>query len=401
MYLHPPSSQSFLRLIRSIQCYIFNEISTLHRVLHLLFFPFIGATYSYMDGDLDINDIQTKIFQNTLAEVASSRNPTQSDNPNEACCVICLDNITEVCEARPCAHRNFDYLCLLSWLEQQTKCPLCKSSIDEVWYDFESDEPDAKSRVYLVPRPKQPARQCAQPHTPLNRARNPTSRPNRRRFEEAPPQRLTVDEALLRRQNVYRNQLYSLHVGSNLRSGYRDLTPHTFESDPEMVSRARTWLRRELQVFEFLRTPPTTQSSDDTMTRRRANNAEFLLEYIVAILKTVDIQGSQGQAEEMLKDFLGRDHTKLLLHELKNFLRSPWSLEAWDRKVQYPTAKKRSFTDGNRSEEGDYRGETRRRRRAVDDSSDRRKGFTGDSYRPTYSSHQHKRIDQARQYMPD
>ncbi|KAI1086100.1 hypothetical protein F5B19DRAFT_480422 [Rostrohypoxylon terebratum] len=357
-----------------------------------------------MDRDSDTIDIQTKIFQNTLAEIVSTRNtrtPTESDNPNEACCVICLDSITEVCEARPCAHRNFDYLCLLSWLEQQTKCPLCKSSIDEVWYDFESDKPDAKSRVYLVPRPKQPAQQHAQPYTQPNRARNPTSRPNRRRLDETPPQQPTVDEVLLRRQDVYRNQLYSLHVGSNLRSGYRDLTPHTFQSDPEMVSRARTWLRRELQVFEFLRTPPTTQLSDDTMTRRRANNAEFLLEYIVAILKTVDIQGSQGQAEEMLKDFLGRDHTQLLLHELKNFLRSPWSLEAWDRKVQYPTAKKRSFEDGSRSEEEDHRGYTRRRGREIEESSDRRKRFIGDSYRPTYSSHHHRRIDQARQYKPD
>ncbi|KAI1207808.1 uncharacterized protein F4807DRAFT_433399 [Annulohypoxylon truncatum] len=354
-----------------------------------------------MDTDAGTFDIRAKILQNTLAEVASTRNPAQSDTPNETCCVICLDNITEVCEARPCSHRNFDYLCLLSWLEQQTKCPLCKSNIDEVWYDFESDRPNAKSRVYLVPRPKEPAQQRIQSQTPSHRSRYVGPRPNRRRYEEAPPQRLTVDEALLRRQDVYRNQLYSLHVGSNLRSGYRDLTPQMFESDPEMISRARTWIRRELQVFEFLRTPPTAQSSDDAMTRRRANNAEFLLEYIVAILKTVDIQGSQGQAEEMLKDFLGRDHTKLLLHELKNFLRSPWSLEAWDRKVQYPTAKKRSIEDDDEDQESGYQGNARHRRRTPDESSDRRKRYAGDSYRPTYSSHHHRRIEQVRQYNPD
>ncbi|KAI2471120.1 hypothetical protein F4781DRAFT_388136 [Annulohypoxylon bovei var. microspora] len=352
-----------------------------------------------MDADSDTTDIQSKILQNTLVEVASSRNQAESDNPNETCCVICLDNITEVGEARPCSHRNFDYICLLSWLEQQTKCPLCKSNVDEVWYDFENDKPDAKSRVYLVPRPKEPAQQPAQSQSQPYLARNTVPRLNRRRYEEAPPRRLTVDEAILRRQDIYRNQIYSLHVGSNLRSGYRDLTPQVFESDPEMVSRARTWLRRELQVFEFLRTPPTAQASDDTMTRRRANNAEFLLEYIVAILKTVDIQGSQGQAEEMLKDFLGRDHTKLLLHELKNFLRSPWSLEAWDRKVQYPTAKKRSIAD--ESEDAGFRGDTTRRRRVMGESSDRRKRYTGDSYRPSYSSRHNRRIEAARQYKPD
>ncbi|KAI1385358.1 uncharacterized protein F4822DRAFT_412841 [Hypoxylon trugodes] len=349
-----------------------------------------------MDADTDVDEIRSKVLQNTLVEVASSRNQTETDSSKETCCVICLDNITEVCEARPCSHRNFDYLCLLSWLEQQTKCPLCKSNIDEVLCDFESDKPDAKSRVYLVPHQKEPSQQEAQSRAQLYRPRDTIPRPNHRRAENAPPRRVTVDEAIVRRQHVYRNQLYSLHVGSSQRSGFRDLTPQLFESDPEMVSRARTWLRRELQVFEFLRTPPTAQSSDNAMTRRRANNAEFLLEYIVAILKTVDIQGSQGQAEEMLKDFLGRDNTKLLLHELKNFLRSPWSLEAWDRKVQYPTTKKRPI---NEEEEVEQESSTHPRR-VGSGSSDRSKRWAGDSYRPTYSNRHRKRIE-ARQYNPD
>ena len=121
--------------------------------------------------------------------------------------------------------------------------------------------------------------------------------------------------------------------------------------DEELVSRARMWLRRELQVFSFLSlddsdTDSTIQpdgttgdSSSSTRTpvgRRRANNAEFLLEYIIAILKSVDIMGSAGQAEDMLSDFLGRDNTKLFLHELRAWLRSPFTkLEDWDRAVQY------------------------------------------------------------------
>ncbi|KAI4861145.1 hypothetical protein F4820DRAFT_434681 [Hypoxylon rubiginosum] len=353
-----------------------------------------------METDSDVSDIQSKVLQTTLVEVASSRNQDDTDNPNETCCVICLDNITEACEARPCGHRNFDYICLLSWLEQQTRCPLCKSSVEEVLYDFESNAPDSKSKVYLVPRPKEPSQEHAQsqarPHP--YQPRNNVPRPNRRRFEAAPPRRVTADEAVLRRQHVYRNQLYSLHVGSSHRSGYRDLTPEMFETEPEMVSRARAWLRRELQVFEFLRTPPTAQSSDDTMTRRRANNAEFLLEYIIAILKTVDIQGSQGQAEEMLKDFLGRDNTKFLLHELKNFLRSPWSIEAWDRKVQYPSARKRPIDeeDERRQTQGNVA-----HRSSGEEASHRRKRFIGDSYRPAYSSSSPSRDRDMLQYKPD
>ncbi|KAI4151439.1 MAG: hypothetical protein L6R39_002037 [Caloplaca ligustica] len=102
--------------------------------------------------------------------------------------------------------------------------------------------------------------------------------------------------------------------------------------DKELLSRARKWVRRELQVFDFL----NIDGGEDEGVTRRANNAEFLLEYIVAILKTVDIKGSGGQAEDMLQEFLGRENTQLFLHELKAWLRSPYtSLEDWDRHVQY------------------------------------------------------------------
>ena len=71
-------------------------------------------------------------------------------------------------------------------------------------------------------------------------------------------------------------------------------------------------------------------------TAKRASNAEFLLEYIIAILKTVDIKGAGGQAEDMLQEFLGREKTRLFLHELRAWLRSPYkSIEDWDRHVQY------------------------------------------------------------------
>lgn len=115
-----------------------------------------------------------------------------------------------------------------------------------------------------------------------------------------------------------------------------------FNRDEELVSRARKWIRRELLVFEFLH--PNTPTDSSTVTRpgqqrlenRRGNNAEFLLEYIIAILRTVDIKGSAGQAEELLRDFLGRDNASLFLHELQAWLRSPFiSLEDWDRNVQY------------------------------------------------------------------
>ena len=163
-------------------------------------------------------------------------------------------------------------------------------------------------------------------------------RHDRRRISSWRPPRpqtqplVNPDAALLRRKDIYRLRLYSLHVGSNRLSRFRDLTPQLFVQDQELVSRAKKWIRRELQVFQFL----NPDGIGEEGVARRANNTEFLLEYIVAILKSVDIKG--GQAEDMLQDFLGRDHTRLFLHELKAWLRSPYTqLEDWDRRVQYDT----------------------------------------------------------------
>ncbi|KAL8774972.1 MAG: hypothetical protein Q9209_000451 [Squamulea sp. 1 TL-2023] len=155
-------------------------------------------------------------------------------------------------------------------------------------------------------------------------------RPRRPARPSRPP--LSPDTALLRRRQVYARKLYSLHVGTNRLSRFRDLSPRLFSRDEELMRRARKWIRRELQVFDFL----NNDGQEEEGVKRRTNNAEFLLEYIVAILKTVDIKGSRGQAEDMLQEFLGRENTQLFLHELRAWLRSPYtSLEDWDRHVQY------------------------------------------------------------------
>lgn len=86
------------------------------------------------------------------------------------------------------------------------------------------------------------------------------------------------------------------------------------------------FLRRELQVFSFL----------NTASAPRGGNREFLLEYVVAILKTNEFKGASGHAEDLLTDYLGRANAKLLLHELEARLRSPHaSLREWDNHAQY------------------------------------------------------------------
>jgi hypothetical protein len=342
-----------------------------------------GFRHMERDGG-DGADVQARVLQHTLQEVTSRS--TADGSAQVDCCVICLDAITEACEARPCQHSNFDFLCLVNWLEQQPKCPLCKAAVSEVRYEF--DGPDRKRwRTFEVRKTADADPVAATGHgTSQPPNRNWPFRRGRRQREHVPRHTVTEDEAVIRRRQIYRDGLYSLHVGTNRITRYRELTPRLFEQDPDLVSRTRMWLRRELKVFEFLHTPAEAQGSDDMMTRRRANNAEFLLEYIIAILKTVDMQGSQGQAEDMLQEFLGREHTRLLLHELKSFLRSPsMSLEAWDRTVQYPPVSSRkrrsnSPTTRSRTVSSDPTSRARRSRDAG-----LAVGGSGDFYRPKYS----------------
>ncbi|KAL3453448.1 hypothetical protein BJX65DRAFT_263930 [Aspergillus insuetus] len=282
----------------------------------------------------DDADIQQQILQRTLQEVAQEHHQHQEDVSDP--CVICLEPITEPAIVVPCDHANFDFLCLVSWLEQRRNCPLCKSDVSSVKYGL--DKPDGPKTYQLPPVLQASADAPSNARLPHS---GPFHRNARRPRRPRSPARQTPDDPIRWRQHVYRNHLYSLRVGSNRLSQYREFTPDMFNRDEELVSRARKWIRRELRVFEFLN--PDAQS-DSQVTRpgqqrlesRRGNNAEFLLEYVIAILRTVDIKGSAGQAEELLRDFLGRENASLFLHELQAWLRSPYtSLEDWDRNVQY------------------------------------------------------------------
>lgn len=210
-------------------------------------------------------------------------------------------------------------------------------------YDLQSSD---GPKLYVLPPPKDSVHATdthAPRSAPLNR-----QRPRRGPFQHRTYYTPDIEEALAHRRHVYRNQLFSLRVGSNRLSQYRELTPQLFNRDENLVSRARKWIRRELQVFEFLNPDGAEAQGDEEqpisrprpgerrLQNRRANNAEFLLEYVIAILRTVDIKGSAGQAEELLQEFIGRANARLFLHELNSWLRSPYnSLQDWDRHVQY------------------------------------------------------------------
>ncbi|KAK5094151.1 hypothetical protein LTR70_004277 [Exophiala xenobiotica] len=127
-----------------------------------------------------------------------------------------------------------------------------------------------------------------------------------------------------------------MYVGSNRYSKYRNIGPALLSEEGHMITKAKKWIRRELAVFDFL----NPSSPDFGRRERRATNAEYLLEYIVAILKSIDLKGSAGQADELLKNYLGRENARLFLHELESWLRSPFErLKEWDQATQYAEPK--------------------------------------------------------------
>ncbi|KAG0647281.1 putative RING finger [Hyphodiscus hymeniophilus] len=290
-------------------------------------------------------DTRSRVLQTTLAQISSFRQYNDGAE-DEECCVICMEAVSDKAVAQPCKHDNFDFLCLVSWFQERSTCPLCQADVKTVQYQFADN---GAFKTYEVPKAPQlsgthgslsePGLYFAGRGRPSHTSTRYIPRPRFTLGDEAQRRRSlhtsrslpTPDEAIQRRRHIYGSKLYSLHVGSNRVSRFREFTTQLFNSDQDLISRARTFMRRELQVFEFLNPNNSPGSSD-----RRANNAEFLLEYIVAILKTVDIQSSGGQAEDLIQEFLGRDNTRLFLHELRAWLRSPYiSLEDWDRHVQY------------------------------------------------------------------
>lgn len=45
---------------------------------------------------------------------------------SEDSCVICLSAVTDRAVTVPCNHLSFDFVCLVSWLQERSTCPLCE-----------------------------------------------------------------------------------------------------------------------------------------------------------------------------------------------------------------------------------------------------------------------------------
>ncbi|KJZ77111.1 hypothetical protein HIM_03432 [Hirsutella minnesotensis 3608] len=285
-------------------------------------------------------------------------NHVAAPEPAQEECVICLDGLTERCEALPCGHSNFHLDCVASWLLQTLRhpCPICRRVVDCVVYGQEIiwyHHPAAPSTTTLPPHA--PQRTLAQ--APSNRNPHLIAARGRRRRRVQRPRPRDEPAGLETRRQVYRLRQYSMHVGSNPRSRYRELTRDDFVGSADLQRRARLFLRRELQVFGWLAVAevdgpdPARTSTPPAQRPRPTVTLERMVNHIVMLLHHAGIRSSDGLIENDLTRHLGRENANQLLHELNSFLRSPFAtLEEWDRHVQYhhPSRPQIAIVDGPR-----------------------------------------------------
>nr|OQO15503.1 hypothetical protein B0A51_16914 [Rachicladosporium sp. CCFEE 5018] len=250
----------------------------------------------------------------------------QRSNVEADTCTICLQGITDRAVTVPCNHLSFDFPCLAQWLRNNTTCPLCKAEVDVVQYAWRG--PDDYKTFEVRRRDSRGKRKV------LENLERVASASRTHHDEELPI--IPEHPAVARRRRVYAEQTFSLHIGRNKRSGYTDFTAAVFAASADLQRRARTFLRRELQIFEV---PPQGRLAAQQARR------DWLMEYIIAILKVNEVKAADGHAGTLVAEILGQGNAGLLLHELTAWLRSPFDgLEAWDGGVQYlsspPTAVK-------------------------------------------------------------
>ncbi|PSN62873.1 hypothetical protein BS50DRAFT_501516 [Corynespora cassiicola Philippines] len=268
--------------------------------------------------------------------VETSAGPDKDDS--EDTCVICLSPVTERAITVPCNHWTFDFICLVSWLQERSACPLCKTDVTAVQYDWVSPS-DFKTYHVRSTIPSSSSSSTSRSYGRHSRLALPRRPPRPR----SPPRR---DIALMHRRYVYRYKLYSFHVGSNRHSQYQEVTPRDIASSPHLQYKAKAWIRRELRVFGFLHSDPAGGPVTGVTT---SGNLEVLLSYILAIVKKVDLKASNGHAENLIAESLGRENARLFLHELNAFMRSPYTRpEEWDRNVEYTHLLPHDFDDQGR-----------------------------------------------------
>lgn len=102
------------------------------------------------------------------------------------------------------------------------------------------------------------------------------------------------------------------HVASNAHTKFRPVpTPSQFAANPETISRATIFLRRELRVWNHLDVevrliyPPPPPKKKNAGDDELNNSLQFLTAFIISLMKSIDIRAESSI--KLLAEFLDMD----------------------------------------------------------------------------------------------
>ncbi|KAI0338787.1 hypothetical protein BDW22DRAFT_1337477 [Trametopsis cervina] len=249
--------------------------------------------------------------------------PQDTDDSDEEHCSICLQPLSDRTIIPACSH-EFCFECLLVWTEQSRRCPLCSGQIGEyLIHDIRSKHDFSKHYLTPLRTSPRPAPAAVRAVALRRQAQRRDLRWGRNERTERERQRKAADElerAIEKRKWIYRHGLYAKHVASNPYTRYKPFpTPAQFASNPDLVSRATIFIRRELRVWDAL-------------------DVEFLTTFTISLMKSIDIRSES--AVKLLAEFLDMDtgervNAEHFAHELYCYLRSPYrDVARYDAAVQ-------------------------------------------------------------------
>ncbi|KAK9457884.1 hypothetical protein V1511DRAFT_491134 [Dipodascopsis uninucleata] len=259
-------------------------------------------------------------------------------NADELCCAICLASldIYSTILTMPCKHK-WHRECISEWLEISAYevCPLCKSEVGSLQLELTGQVINIqymRSSKLNKDLDREHRRRSAQ----LSRNQ---SQP---RYRQAVFRNSNTDEKyrkiVLRRRYVYQRRLRCCYVGSNELSKYRNFGCAKFRSSRAMQKKAKAFIRRDLSVFPSLCTSMSLNRHLSLSSSSTSRTIEFLIEYLVNLLSFIDMKSIRGAEflNKVVSEHLGADNGSIFLHELYNFLRSPFlSVEDYDKHVRY------------------------------------------------------------------
>ncbi|XP_044127394.1 E3 ubiquitin-protein ligase Topors [Bufo gargarizans] len=306
---------------------------------------------------------------------ASSKMQSQgapADASPDSKCPICLDRFDNVSHLDRCLHR-FCFRCIQEWAKNKAECPLCKQPFNSIFHSVRAED-DFKEYVlrptlngsfgspdghrfryrttmtqgnYLSLRSlRSSSRRTFSPpdngvlfegisnvssqqrgsdiHQMMRRLAT-----RRQASAEGRTMRQIQEQELINfRRALYRAGLRVRNIQDGGR--YRDISAEFFRRNPACLHRLVPWLKRELTVLF---------GSHGSLVN--------IVQHIIMRNVTLYDMESQAFVEDLQPFFLHR--TNHFIHELINFARCPYNIEAYDQHANYDCPAP-SYEEGSRSE---------------------------------------------------